>query len=166
MKKITFTLLFLCLVGMGYAQDSTAYARKLHALIEDAKQNFASSKGEMILYDTAEQKKYYELKVDMLANKQFLLENLDDHSMAALFYFDLADVEKMNLSSPFLSATLDKLNAMHSSGNYHGRDINNKDESSTTELTDASGNYIMEFTTSAKDHYMKLLVYSKSWGKR
>ncbi|MBS1756894.1 MAG: hypothetical protein JSU03_06410 [Bacteroidetes bacterium] len=166
MKHLFFALLFLMCFSVVKAQDTTFYRKNIEMLLKDAQNEFVASQGALDHIDTAKQRKYYVVNVDFKCGLSAILQNLDDNSKVAIFYFDLSNNDDLLNSLPFTKVAVDIINEMNQSGKYFGKDFNNDDESSTTELKDADGNYIMELTSSSKDKYIKLMMYSKKWGKR
>lgn len=166
MKKLFLAIILFAAFNTLKAQDSVTYRKNIEFLIKDGQNEFAVNSGSVIQEDSVKQRTYYTTTIDLKCDKSFVQKNLDDGSKVSLYYFDLTKDDDLTNSFSFLNAALAIINEMHSSGKYRGKDFENKDKSTTTELKDTDGNYIMELTSSSEDKYIKFMIYSKKWGKR
>lgn len=167
MKKSTFlVVLFLIIYSSVKAQTTDQLIDNFKTLLVESIYDFKNIQGEMVENDAESKTFYYSCKSTLGSPLEAICFNSNDNTRYFSAKYDYANTNELIKASEILPGVLDVVNAMVQSGNYKGRDYTNSNNIGVTEVTDLSGNYILEIETGADNAYLRITIFGKSWGKK
>lgn len=165
MKKIVFTsFLFLLFSSFSVkAQNNNQITFML--LLNEAKQNFSTIKGDAFNKSEDGKKTYHSCKDGFLTTTEFItVESINDKQKSLYtLYFNLSELNSNDLT-PVLKIVEDAIgfaNLLVSGGKYKGEDFNDPETKvMTTRLTDATSNNVVMEITSGKFNGSQMVMIS------
>lgn len=165
MKKIVFTsFLFVFFTSFSVkAQNNNQITFML--LLNEAKQNFSTIKGDVFNKSEDGKKTYHSCKDGFLTTTEFItVESVNDKQKSTYtLYFNLSELNSNDLT-PVLKIVEDGIsfaNLLVSSGKYKGEDINDPETNIvTTRLSDTTSNNMVMEITSGKFNGSQMVMIS------
>ena len=168
-STLTFLLVLLSCLNSS-AQTSTEVKEpkdELLFILNEMRNEFSGLLGAVESRDTVDNYTNYTPLNRMSSSECVITEIMDaDKSTrkALVYFYDFEKTDGLIGSMKYLTPLLDIVNARIQLGMYKGRDYKNDAGRSVTEVTDLEGNYLIDIVSSG-DWGLKLVFYSKNWGK-
>ncbi len=161
--KITSILLFLFIFNAIKAQENNQITYML--LLNEAKQNFSTIKGEVFNKSEDGKKTYHSCKDGFLTTTEFItVENINNKQKSLYtLYFNLSELNSNDLASvlKIVEDGIGFANLLVSSGKYKGEDVNSPESNIlTTRLSDATTNNVVMEITSGKFNGSQMVMIS------